>query len=181
MDACPGRLNQTAIFINREGFYYGQCSEICGIEHGFMPIGIKAVSKEFFFNFLNKSMLSYETFFPGWNFIEILKELREMKIREVIDTKIGSIMGLTEDQIFLSIRTLPKRVQQQEELNALLFVKERKQGLAFLKDEMDLCLIETEAFSKGKSELCWEDKIIFMDMVNYLKYYQDEYPKPHIH
>jgi cytochrome c oxidase subunit 2 len=43
MDACPGRLNQVSIFIKREGVFYGQCSEICGIQHGFMPIVIQAV------------------------------------------------------------------------------------------------------------------------------------------
>jgi len=46
LDACPGRLNQTSLFIKREGLYYGQCSELCGVNHGFMPIGI--VSQEFF-------------------------------------------------------------------------------------------------------------------------------------
>jgi|TARA_B110000971_G_C20015274_1_gene503610 cytochrome c oxidase subunit 2 len=46
MDACPGRLNQTSMFINREGVYYGQCSEICGVNHGFMPIVVEAVSTE---------------------------------------------------------------------------------------------------------------------------------------
>lgn len=40
LDACPGRLNQTSLFIERAGYYYGQCSEICGVNHGFMPIGI---------------------------------------------------------------------------------------------------------------------------------------------
>lgn len=40
IDACPGRLNQTSLFIKRQGLYYGQCSEICGVNHGFMPIGI---------------------------------------------------------------------------------------------------------------------------------------------
>lgn len=43
-DAIPGRLNQTSLFVKREGIYYGQCSEICGINHGFMPIVIEAVS-----------------------------------------------------------------------------------------------------------------------------------------
>lgn len=43
VDARPGRLNQTSIFINREGRYYGQCSEIRGINHGFTPIRAKAV------------------------------------------------------------------------------------------------------------------------------------------
>ena len=42
VDACPGRLNQTSVFINRPGFFYGQCSEICGINHGFMPIMISS-------------------------------------------------------------------------------------------------------------------------------------------
>nr|YP_009774154.1 cytochrome c oxidase subunit 2 [Caulacanthus okamurae]QIZ74771.1 cytochrome c oxidase subunit 2 [Caulacanthus okamurae] len=43
-DAIPGRLNQTSLFIKRQGIYYGQCSEICGINHGFMPIVVEAVS-----------------------------------------------------------------------------------------------------------------------------------------
>lgn len=40
MDACPGRLNQFLSLIIRPGDFYGQCSEICGINHGFMPINI---------------------------------------------------------------------------------------------------------------------------------------------
>ena len=46
IDACPGRLNQTSMFIKREGVYYGQCSEICGVNHGFMPIVVEAVNLE---------------------------------------------------------------------------------------------------------------------------------------
>jgi len=42
-DAVPGRLNQASLFLKREGLYYGQCSEICGINHGFMPIVVEAV------------------------------------------------------------------------------------------------------------------------------------------
>jgi len=41
IDACPGRLNQINFFIKRSGTYYGQCSEICGIGHGFIPIVIQ--------------------------------------------------------------------------------------------------------------------------------------------
>eukprot|EP00975_Prorocentrum_lima_P024651 5182432-Prorocentrum_lima.AAC.1 len=44
VDACPGRLNQASLFIKRTGTYYGQCSEICGRQHGFMPIVIEGVS-----------------------------------------------------------------------------------------------------------------------------------------
>jgi cytochrome c oxidase subunit 2 len=46
MDACPGRLNQVSIFIKRQGTFFGQCSELCGVQHGFMPIVIEAVSIE---------------------------------------------------------------------------------------------------------------------------------------
>jgi len=46
LDACPGRLNQTSLYIKRKGLYYGQCSEICGVNHGFRPIGI--ASQDFF-------------------------------------------------------------------------------------------------------------------------------------
>jgi heme/copper-type cytochrome/quinol oxidase subunit 2 len=43
VDAIPGRLNSTGLIIQRESSYYGQCSELCGILHGFMPISIKGV------------------------------------------------------------------------------------------------------------------------------------------
>ena len=46
LDACPGRLNQVGIFIKRSGLFYGQCSEICGVNHGFMPIVIHSVCME---------------------------------------------------------------------------------------------------------------------------------------
>jgi heme/copper-type cytochrome/quinol oxidase subunit 2 len=43
MDACPGRLNQVGMFIRRKGVYFGQCSELCGINHAFMPIVVEVV------------------------------------------------------------------------------------------------------------------------------------------
>lgn len=48
VDACPGRLSQASVFIKRVGLYFGQCSEICGINHGFMPIAVKVVPKNVF-------------------------------------------------------------------------------------------------------------------------------------
>ncbi len=48
LDAVPGRLNETWVEITREGTFYGQCSEICGTGHSYMPITVKAVSKEAF-------------------------------------------------------------------------------------------------------------------------------------
>ena len=43
VDACPGRLNQANLFIKRFGVFFGQCSEICGVNHGFMPIVLLAM------------------------------------------------------------------------------------------------------------------------------------------
>jgi cytochrome c oxidase subunit 2 len=48
LDAQPGRANETWMRIEREGTYYGQCSELCGIGHGYMPIKVVAVTKEAF-------------------------------------------------------------------------------------------------------------------------------------
>ena len=53
-DAYPGRLNQVSVFINREGVFYGQCSEICGILHSSMPIVIESVSLEKFLYWLKE-------------------------------------------------------------------------------------------------------------------------------
>jgi len=45
MDSVPGRLNETAFTVEKTGVYYGQCSELCGDKHGFMPIAVEVVSK----------------------------------------------------------------------------------------------------------------------------------------
>ena len=48
MDAVPGRTNETSFTVTKTGVYYGQCSELCGDKHGYMPIGVEVVSKEDF-------------------------------------------------------------------------------------------------------------------------------------
>nr|ATE51027.1 cytochrome oxidase subunit II [nr. Cavitermes sp. VR-2017] len=53
-DATPGRLNQVSFSINRPGVLYGQCSEICGANHSFMPIVIESVSTNQFINWVSK-------------------------------------------------------------------------------------------------------------------------------
>nr|AQP27220.1 cytochrome c oxidase subunit 2 [Apicotermitinae gen. A sp. TB-2017] len=53
-DATPGRLNQVSFSINRPGILYGQCSEICGANHSFMPITIESVSTNQFINWVLK-------------------------------------------------------------------------------------------------------------------------------
>nr|YP_009045496.1 cytochrome c oxidase subunit II [Appias sylvia]AHA03860.1 cytochrome c oxidase subunit II [Appias sylvia] len=57
VDANPGRLNQTSFFINRPGIFFGQCSEICGANHSFMPIVIESVSIKNFINWVNNYSL----------------------------------------------------------------------------------------------------------------------------
>ena len=47
-DTVPGRLNETWFRATKTGTYYGQCSELCGVNHGFMPIAVDVVSKEAF-------------------------------------------------------------------------------------------------------------------------------------
>lgn len=53
VDANPGRLNQTNFYINRPGLFYGQCSEICGANHSFIPIVIERIPVKNFINWIN--------------------------------------------------------------------------------------------------------------------------------
>nr|ARH54998.1 cytochrome c oxidase subunit 2 [Dorytomus tortrix] len=53
IDGTPGRLNQSNFNINRTGLFYGQCSEICGANHSFMPIVIESISTQSFLNWIN--------------------------------------------------------------------------------------------------------------------------------
>jgi cytochrome c oxidase subunit 2 len=55
-DAYPGRLNQSSVYLNRQGTYFGQCSEICGILHSSMPIVIQSVSIKDFLLWLRDQM-----------------------------------------------------------------------------------------------------------------------------
>ncbi|TGX53558.1 cytochrome c oxidase subunit II [Sphingomonas gei] len=48
LDAVPGRLNETSFIIEKPGLYFGQCSELCGARHAYMPIAVEAVSPEIF-------------------------------------------------------------------------------------------------------------------------------------
>nr|CAC82139.1 cytochrome oxidase II [Calathidius accuminatus] len=54
IDATPGRLNQSNFFINRSGLFYGQCSEICGANHSFMPIVIESVPTNTFISWITR-------------------------------------------------------------------------------------------------------------------------------
>ena len=53
IDCTPGRLNQTSVLVQREGVFYGQCSELCGVYHGFMPIVVEAVGLDHYLVWLD--------------------------------------------------------------------------------------------------------------------------------
>nr|UGK73284.1 cytochrome c oxidase subunit II [Paradorydium reflexanum] len=52
IDGCPGRMNQAMILVKRPGLYYGQCSEICGSNHSFMPITMESINMEMFIKWI---------------------------------------------------------------------------------------------------------------------------------
>nr|YP_002265564.1 cytochrome c oxidase subunit II [Priasilpha obscura]ACF35110.1 cytochrome c oxidase subunit II [Priasilpha obscura] len=54
IDATPGRLNQISFSSNRSGIFYGQCSEICGANHSFMPIVVESISPNYFVKWISK-------------------------------------------------------------------------------------------------------------------------------
>jgi len=56
MDGLPGRLNQLSLFIQREGVFYGQCSELCGVNHGFMPIVVEPVSLDKYISWITEKL-----------------------------------------------------------------------------------------------------------------------------
>ena len=59
MDAVPGRLNETWFRAETEGVYFGQCSELCGKNHAYMPIVVKVVSKEVYEKWLDSAILEF--------------------------------------------------------------------------------------------------------------------------
>ena len=58
-DAVPGRINETWFKAEKEGTYYGQCSELCGIKHAFMPIEVRVVSDEEYQDWLNEAKIKF--------------------------------------------------------------------------------------------------------------------------
>ncbi|MAR79037.1 MAG: cytochrome c oxidase subunit II [Rhodospirillaceae bacterium] len=59
MDAVPGQLNETWVNITKPGIYYGMCSELCGVRHSFMPITVRAVTKEKFSEWVEKAKIEF--------------------------------------------------------------------------------------------------------------------------
>jgi cytochrome c oxidase subunit 2 len=65
IDTVAGRTNETWVNINAEGDYYGMCSELCGVNHGFMPIHVKGVSKADFARWVEKAKKEFASVEPG--------------------------------------------------------------------------------------------------------------------
>jgi cytochrome c oxidase subunit 2 len=59
MDAIPGRINETWFKATSEGVFYGQCSELCGKDHSFMPIAVRVVNQNDFDTWLNSAKQKY--------------------------------------------------------------------------------------------------------------------------
>jgi len=95
LDACPGRLNQVSTYIKRDGVFYGQCSEICGINHGFMPIVVEAVSmKEFVYRKYVDALLN------------IVDEDPDLEIVESTSTMIKTFDNAQNKEIVFDLSTL---------------------------------------------------------------------------
>ena len=61
IDAIPGRINETWFKAEREGMYYGQCSELCGKDHAFMPIAVRVVNDAEYTAWVDQAKKKYAT------------------------------------------------------------------------------------------------------------------------
>jgi len=77
IDAIPGRLNETWVKITKPGVYYGQCSELCGKDHTYMPIEIHAVSKEEFNDWVEKAKVEFSSLDATWDTEQKFAYLKE--------------------------------------------------------------------------------------------------------
>ena len=58
-DAIPGKINETWFKAERTGTFYGQCSELCGIKHAFMPITVRVVSEQEYLDWLEEAKIKF--------------------------------------------------------------------------------------------------------------------------
>jgi len=87
LDTTPGRVNETWLRLNDEGTYYGMCSELCGVNHGFMPIQIEGVSKAEFEAWVEqaKEEFAENGTVPGIDEIEVAAEADDTKLAQVAE------------------------------------------------------------------------------------------------
>ena len=77
-DAVPGRINETWFKADRTGTFYGQCSELCGIKHAFMPITVNVVTEEEYNQWLEKAKVEFAKE-EIKNNIKVAKKIKEIK------------------------------------------------------------------------------------------------------
>ena len=77
-DAVPGRINETWFKADKTGTYYGQCSELCGIKHAFMPITVNVVSEDEYNQWLEEAKVKFAKEDLDNN-IKIVKQIKEVK------------------------------------------------------------------------------------------------------
>ena len=65
IDACPGRLNESSLFVERRGVFYGQCSELCGVNHGFIPISVEVLSMADYLSWVSIKLEDFLLLFYG--------------------------------------------------------------------------------------------------------------------
>ncbi|RLQ87452.1 cytochrome c oxidase subunit II [Notoacmeibacter ruber] len=90
-DAVPGRINETWFRAEREGLYYGQCSEICGKDHAFMPIAIRVVSRDQYNNFIQSAGGDLQGAFT-----QLLASIEADKSKKLADASVGASPTMTE-------------------------------------------------------------------------------------
>ena len=77
-DAIPGRINETWFKADRTGTFYGQCSELCGIKHAFMPITVHVVSEDEYNKWLEEAKVKFAKEEINKN-IKVAKKIKEIK------------------------------------------------------------------------------------------------------
>ena len=60
IDSIPGRTNETWVQVDKPGVYYGQCSELCGANHGFMPIAVEVLPEEQFNEWVEQAKVKFQ-------------------------------------------------------------------------------------------------------------------------
>jgi cytochrome c oxidase subunit 1 len=160
IDAIPGRLNEYILYTNYLGLFYGQCSEICGINHGFMPIKLEVVTEAAFINWFGITSFlegSYNDFLQHNNgdifekfagdfpisFFESLENYEEYDYEEITinDFDIDSCLVCDNDELFPISETNLIRTDEDEEFKLLMESLQNKDDLV-----IDKKLIENHMF-----------------------------------
>lgn len=115
LDAVPGRLSLATLFIKREGIFFGQCSEICGINHGFMPIGVRAIPYELFLQETKRNLIDLSS--------EIIPDFFKRHNENLIRHLLGCVKTLNNDEVYRNladIETVAKLKEAKNEYNSLI-------------------------------------------------------------